>query len=68
MTKNEFQKEQELERQKLLIVELPNLIQRILNLSRIPLPSSERLLEANIEQIKKITNAECESALAKFKI
>lgn len=67
MKENEFINEKELERQQLLLVELPSVIQRILNLSMIPLPKSKRIVELSIEQVKKITNAECESALAKFK-
>lgn len=62
-----FQKEQELERQKLIMVELPNLIQRILHLSMIPLPANKEIVKININEIKKITNAECNSALEYLK-
>lgn len=68
MSENEFQKNQELERQRLIMVELPNLLQKILHLSMIPFPTSEEILQANIEQIKKITNTECESALSYLRI
>lgn len=59
-----MEKELELEREKLLYVELPNLIQRIIHLSIIPLPASKEAVELEINEIKKITNAECESALS----
>lgn len=62
-----FQKEQELERQKLIMVELPNLIQRILHLSMIPFPANKEIVKRNINEIKKITNAECNSALEYLK-
>ena len=55
------------ELQELLYVELPNLVHRILRKTMLPLPKSKRKVEAFVEEIKKITNAECESALAKFK-
>nr|DAV87186.1 MAG TPA: hypothetical protein [Caudoviricetes sp.] len=64
MEKNNFQQKQELERQKLIMVELPNLIQRILHLSMIPCPISEEIVKLNISEIKKITNAECEATLS----
>ena len=51
------------EQERLLMVELPNLIHRILHLN-MQLPISKDILICNIEQIKKITNAECESALS----
>lgn len=57
----------EQERQKLLYVELPVLLHKILCLSKIPLPANKDLIKNDIEQIKKITNAECESALEMFK-
>lgn len=66
MNNNQFQYRQELERQKLIIVELPNLIQRIIHLSMIPLPCSREIVEFNINEIKKITNGECEKALSYF--
>ena len=66
-TIDDFSKKNNLELQKLLMVELPNLINRILHLSMIPLPASETIVNAYIEDIKKITNAECESALSYLK-
>ena len=59
--------EEQKEIQELLYVELPNLIHRILRKTMLPLPKSKRKIEICIEEIQKITNAECESALAKFK-
>lgn len=67
MTHNDFQKEQEYERQKLMLVELPNVIQRILRLSMIPYPTNKDLVKLSIDEIKKITNVECENALSYFK-
>lgn len=66
MSYNEFQQEQEFERQKLLLVELPNVLQRILHLSMIPLPNNKEAIKKSVEDIKKITNTECESALSYF--
>ena len=54
------------EQERLLMVELPNLIHRILHLD-MQLPISQDILTNNIEQIKKITNAECKSALSYLK-
>lgn len=58
----DYEKE-EIERQRLIMVELPNLIHRIIHLSMLPLPINSIMVEKDIEQIKKITNTECESAL-----
>ena len=59
-----MEKYDDLERQRLLYVELPTILHKILCLSKIPLPANKDLVENDIDQIKKITNAECESALA----
>lgn len=66
MTHNEFQENQELERIKLTYYELPNLIHQILQIRLMPSMSAKTFLESDIEEIKKITNAECESALSYF--
>lgn len=58
----------ELERQKLVAVELPNLIHRILHFTMLPYPLDRRHTELEIEEIKKITNAECKSALEYFNL
>lgn len=55
------------ERQELLYVELPNMIHKILKMSMLPFPKSKRKVEIIMEEIKKITNAECQSALDSFK-
>lgn len=55
------------ERVKLLYVELPNLIHRILRTSMLPLPKNKSKVNITIEEIKKIANTECESVLANFK-
>ena len=64
MTNNEFRRNLELERQMLTNVELPNLIHRILKLNMFP--KTKEITELYVEQIKKITNTECESALSYF--
>jgi len=56
------------EREKLLYVELPNLVNKILHLVLIPLPTNKELLEKEIEEVKKITNTECNSVLSYFEI
>lgn len=60
---NDFNKESksESERRRLMMVELPNLIHRILHLSTVPFPVNDTLINENIKQIKKITDIECES-------
>lgn len=57
----------ESEREKLLYVELPNIIHKILKMSMLPLPRSKRKVEIIMNEIKKVTNAECQSALESFK-
>lgn len=59
--------ELEHERQRLLYVELPCLLHRILRISKLPLPTNKEIVNVNVKQIKKITNAECKSALENFK-
>lgn len=53
----------ELKREKLLYVKLPMLIREIILDSTLPLPTCKKVVELEIEEIKKITNAECESTL-----
>lgn len=60
------QAQRELERQKLILVELPNLIHRILHLSMLPYSYDKKYIALEIEEIKKVTNAECKSALEYF--
>ena len=55
-----------IERETLLYVELPSLVNRILHLSLLPLPTNKELLEKEVEEVKKITNTECKSVLSYF--
>lgn len=55
------------ERVKLLYVELPNLIHRILKTSMLPVSKNKKKVAITIEEIKKIANTECKSVLANFK-
>ena len=50
------------ERDKLLYIELPNLINRIMKYESLP-TSKTSILQATGEEIKKISNAEVDSAL-----
>lgn len=54
----------EIERERDLYFELPLLINRIILNSILPLPLDKEKVLKEIEEIKKITNAECESTLA----
>ena len=57
----------ETERYRLLYIELPNLLHKILNISICPLRNSKEFLEKDIQDIEKITNTECDNALSYFK-
>lgn len=57
----------ELKREENLHKKLPLLIKEIILDSALPFPTVKNLVEKEIEQIKKITNAECESALELLK-
>lgn len=63
----EYQEKQELKRIKLIYYELPNLIHKILQLRLMPGMCAKELLQNDIDEIKKITNAECESTLSYLK-
>ena len=52
-----------IKREENLYKKLPLLIREIILDSTLPLPTIKDFVEKEIEQIKKITNAECESAL-----
>ena len=56
------------ERQELTCYELPNLIHKILSIELVIDPSIQSIdcVNASIDVIKKITNAECESALSYY--
>lgn len=58
-----IKEERELEREENLYKKLPLLIREIILDATLPLPTCKGLVEREIEEIKKITNAECESAL-----
>lgn len=60
---NYSQEERELLREENLYKKLPLLIREIIINSALPIPTSRGYVEKEIEEIKKITNAECESAL-----
>ena len=57
----------EKEREEKLYVKLPILIREIILSSTIPLPTNIELVIREVEEIKKITNTECESALSYLK-
>lgn len=62
-----IKEERELEREENLYKKLPLLIREIILDATLPLPTCKDLVEREIEEIKKITNAECESALEMLK-
>lgn len=66
MEENKFKEEQELKRVRLLYYELPNLLHEILHISLMPTIINRDILNKEIEEIKKITNTECQSALSYF--
>lgn len=67
MTLNELNKQKEFERESLLNVELPNLIHRVLHLVMHESNNNKEIVNLYIQHIKKITNAECDSALEQIK-
>lgn len=62
-----IKEERELAREENLYKKLPLLIREIILDAILPLPTCKGLVEREIEEIKKITNAECESALEMLK-
>lgn len=58
-----FEEEIECSREEKLYKRLPLIIREIIIDSTLPLPTNKIYVEKEIEEIKKITNAECESAL-----
>lgn len=66
--KTEFVEKQQNEQDELLYKELPNLIHKILTIRLMPEMLSKDLLEKDIKEIKKITNAECKSTLEYLKL
>ena len=57
----------EKEREEKLYVKLPILIREIILSSTVPLPTNKESVIREVEEIKKITNTECESALSYLK-
>ena len=55
--------EKELNREENLYKKLPLLIKEIILDASLPLPTIKEVVLMEIEEIKRITNAECESAL-----
>lgn len=62
-----IKEERELTREENLYKKLPLLIREIILDATLPLPTCKGLVEREVEEIKKITNAECESALEMLK-
>lgn len=62
-----MENKKEIERERDLYFELPLLINKIILNSTLPLPLNKEDVLREIEEIKKITNAECESTLAYLK-
>lgn len=63
MIDKKLEERREIKREENLYKKLPLLIREIILDSTIPLPTAKVYVEKEIEEIKKITNAECESAL-----
>lgn len=55
------------EYQRLLYIELPNLINKIVNTRAVPMPVIPELVQIAIDEIKKITTTECNSMVEKYK-
>ena len=67
MIDKKLEERREIKREENLYKKLPLLIREIILDSTLPLPTVGEYVEKEIEEIKKITNAECESALEMFK-
>lgn len=63
MIDKKLEEKREMKREENLYKKLPLLIREIILDSTLPLPTIRTYVEKEIEEIKKITNAECESAL-----
>ena len=63
MIDKKLEEAMEIKREENLYKKLPLLIKEIILDSALPLPTVRVFVENEIKQIKKITNAECESAL-----
>ena len=67
MIDKKLEERREIKREENLYKKLPLLIREIILDSVLPLPTIRGYVEKEIEEIKKITNAECESALEMLK-
>lgn len=67
MVDKKLEEAMEIKREENLYKKLPLLIREIIIDSTLPLPTVRVFVEKEIELIKKITNAECESALENLK-
>lgn len=67
MIDKKLEESREIKREENLYKKLPLLIREIILDSVLPLPTIREYVEKEIEEIKKITNAECESALEMLK-
>lgn len=63
MENKKLKETMEIKREENLYKKLPLLIREIILDSTLPLPTIKDYVEKEIDEIKKITNAECESAL-----
>ena len=63
MIDKKLEESREIKREENLYKKLPLLIREIILDSVLPLPTIRGYVEKEIEEIKKITNAECESEL-----
>ena len=63
MENKKLKETMEIKREENLYKKLPLLIREIILDSTLPLPTIKEYAKKEIEEIKKITNAECESAL-----
>ena len=63
MKDKKLEERREIKREENLYKKLPLLIKEIILDSTLPLPTEKVYVEKEIKEIKKITNAECESAL-----
>ena len=67
MIDKKLEERMKIKREDNLYKKLPLLIRQIILDSTLPLPTIRAFVENEIEEIKKITNAECESALEYLK-
>lgn len=61
-----FRNEISKEYQKLLYIELPNLINRIVNTRVVPIPLIKELVPIAVNEIAKVTTVECNTIIKKY--